>query len=59
MQVTIDDLRIAYRRTPLRRLGITFLQAIESPMFRMALTHLAEIALSKAAGKPAPEQPVK
>lgn len=59
MQVTMEDLRMAYRSTKLRKYGVTFLQAIESPMFRMALTHLAEIAYKKAAGNPAPKQPDK
>ncbi|MCB4811677.1 hypothetical protein LG204_10155 [Methylovorus menthalis] len=55
----MEDLRMAYRSTKLRKYGVTFLQAIESPMFRMALTHLAEIAYKKAAGNPAPKQPDK
>lgn len=56
MQPTIEDLRIAYRRTNLRRSNVTFMQALESPMFAKCLTRLAENALKKsmAAGIPAP-----
>lgn len=59
MQTSIDDLKVAYKRTQLKRLGISFLQAMESPMLLRCMTRLAECALKKqeALGKPAPMQP--
>ena len=58
MEVTLDDLRVAYRRTKLKRQNITFLQAVHSSELRLCLTRIAEQNLKKneETGEPAPKR---
>ena len=59
MQPTTDDLKSAFKRSYLRRMGWTFKEAMECKATRIGLTALARIAMKKAAasGNPAPTQP--
>jgi hypothetical protein len=42
MQPAQSSLQTAYQRTALQREGISFEQALETPMFKTCLTHIAE-----------------
>lgn len=55
-EVTLVDLTEAYRKTGLRRLGYTLLQALEEPALSIVLTRVAKNALkTRATGEPAPD----
>jgi hypothetical protein len=58
MEPGIDELKKAYKKSQLKRCGISLVQALYNPMFRRQLTRLAEVALRKEAqGNAAPRQP--
>ena len=42
MSADIEDLNAAYKRTQLKRFGVSFLSAMESPMFRKLLERIAQ-----------------
>lgn len=54
-EITADDLTAAYKRSELRKLGISYQAALMTPSLRIALRGTA-LALQKKNGKPAPIQ---
>ena len=57
--VDIEDLRKAYKRTALKRAGMTFMQALELPHMLRLLTRIAEAAPSSQGKRPAPMRPYR
>ncbi|WP_309564573.1 hypothetical protein [Methylobacillus flagellatus] len=57
--VDMEDLRKAYKRTGLRRAGMTFLQALEVPHMLKLLTRIAEAAPSSQGNRPARIRPYR
>lgn len=57
--VDIEDLRSAYRRTGLRKTGISFLQALSLPHLLKALTRIAEAAPRSQGKRPARQWPCR